>query len=51
MRIPEQIKKLGVNIDLFLQPLTKIHLYSHLETELEPPGNLAYIRFFTAQPC
>lgn len=46
--IPDQIKKLGVNIDLFLQPLTKIHLYSHLEEELEPPGNLEYIRIFTA---
>jgi putative ABC transport system permease protein len=46
--IPEQIKKLVVDIDLSLQPLTRIHLYSYLEQELEPPGNLAYIRIFTA---
>jgi putative ABC transport system permease protein len=46
--IPDQIKKLGVKVDLFLQPLTRIHLYSHLEEELEPPGNLVYIRIFTA---
>jgi len=46
--LPDQIKKLVVDIDLSLQPLTRIHLYSHLEQELEPPGNLAYIRIFTA---
>jgi putative ABC transport system permease protein len=45
-KIPEQIKNLGVKIDLFLQPLPKIHLYSHLEEELESPGNLLYIRIF-----
>lgn len=45
-KIPKQIKNLGIKIDLFLQPLPKIHLYSHLEEELEPPGNLLYIRIF-----
>ena len=46
--VPDQIKNLGVKINLSLQPLTKIHLYSHLEEELEPPGNLVFIRIFTA---
>jgi len=47
-QIPDQIKKIANKINLSLQPLTKIHLYSHLESELEPPGNPVYIRIFTA---
>jgi len=41
--MPEQIKQLDVKIDLYLQPLTSIHLHSHTEGELEPGGNVAYI--------
>jgi putative ABC transport system permease protein len=41
--MPEQIKQLDVKIELFLQPLTSIHLHSHLEGEMEPSGNVAYI--------
>ncbi|MCJ7679493.1 MAG: ABC transporter permease [Candidatus Aminicenantes bacterium] len=46
--MPDQIKQLGVKIKLELQPLTSIHLQSHLEGEMEPPGNIAYIRILTA---
>jgi putative ABC transport system permease protein len=31
-----------------LQPLTKIHLYSHLEDEFETNGNAAYVVIFSA---
>ncbi len=44
---PEQIKKLDIKIDLYLQPLTSIHLHSHTEGELEPGGNVAYIWIMT----
>ena len=44
---PEQIKQLGVGIDLYLQPLTSIHLHSHTEGEMEPGGNVAYIWIMT----
>ena len=46
--MPDQIKQLGVTIKLELQPLASIHLQSHMEGELEPPGNIAYIRILTA---
>jgi putative ABC transport system permease protein len=32
--------------DFFLQPLTKIHLYSNLQSELEPNGDIRYVRVF-----
>lgn len=41
---PPQFAALGAKIDLFFQPLRDIHLHSHLEGELSPPGNPAYIR-------
>ncbi|MDH4197808.1 MAG: ABC transporter permease, partial [Candidatus Aminicenantes bacterium] len=43
-KIPDQIKQLVQELTLSLQPLTRIHLSSHLEGELEPPGNPAFIR-------
>ncbi|MCJ7582510.1 MAG: ABC transporter permease, partial [Candidatus Aminicenantes bacterium] len=44
---PEQIKQMNLKIDLYLQPLTSIHLHSHTEGELEPGGNVAYIWILT----
>ena len=41
---PPQFAALGAKVDLFFQPLRDIHLHSHLEGELSPPGNPAYIR-------
>jgi ABC-type antimicrobial peptide transport system permease subunit len=32
--------------DFFLQPLTKIHLYSNLQFELEPNGDIRHVRIF-----
>jgi putative ABC transport system permease protein len=33
--------------ELFLQPVTKIHMYSHLMREIEPPGNWYYIYIYS----
>lgn len=44
---PEQIKQLDIKIDLYLEPLTSIHLHSHTEGEMEPGGNVAYIWILT----
>lgn len=45
--IPDQFKQLGAKVEVFLQPLRSIHLYSRLEGEMEPPGNPAFIRVLT----
>lgn len=33
--------------ELFLQPVTKIHMFSHLMREVEPPGNWYYIYIYS----
>lgn len=38
--------QLGVTAELFLQPLSSIHLHSNLMGELEPGGNIAMIRIY-----
>ena len=40
----------GLDLGLFLQPLTEIHLHSDLKpnTELEPGGDIRYVRLFGA---
>jgi putative ABC transport system permease protein len=45
--IPDQFRQLGAKVKIFLQPLKNIHLQSHLEGEMEPPGNPAFIRILT----
>jgi putative ABC transport system permease protein len=45
--MPDQFKQLGVEVQIFLQALPEIHLHSHLEAEMEPPGNPAFIRILT----
>ena len=42
----EQHKALGYKIDYFLQPLTDIHLHSHLEWEISPNGDIRYVYLF-----
>ncbi|HOI32002.1 MAG: ABC transporter permease [Bacteroidales bacterium] len=36
------------SITLFLQPLTKIHLHSRLDYEIEPNGNITYVVILSA---
>jgi putative ABC transport system permease protein len=33
--------------ELFLQPVTRIHMYSHLMREIEPPGNWYYLYIYS----
>jgi putative ABC transport system permease protein len=33
--------------DFFLQPVTRIHMYSHFMREIEPPGNWYYIYIYS----
>ncbi len=44
----EQFRKNGNSIDLYLQPLTDIHLHSDLTGDMEPYGNLSYVYIFSA---
>ena len=44
----EEFKKRGNSIGLYLQPLTDIHLHSHLTGELEPGGDISYVYIFSA---
>ncbi len=36
----------GVQLRLFLQPLTDIHLHSHLDFEISPNGDIRYVYLF-----
>ena len=38
----------GYEYSLHIQPLTDIHLYSHLATEAEPNGDITYVYLFSA---
>jgi putative ABC transport system permease protein len=44
----EDFKKAGNKLEYTLQPLTKIHLYSAGQYELEPGGNVQYVYIFSA---
>jgi putative ABC transport system permease protein len=40
-------KKLGTKYDFILQPLTDIHLKSHLQYEIEPNSDIIYVYIFS----
>jgi len=42
------LKAIGGEINFFLQPLTKIHLHSHMENEIGANSDIAYIYIFSA---
>ncbi len=42
----EQLKKKGVKYGFVVQPLTSIHLYSHLDYEIEPNGDAGSVYVF-----
>jgi len=44
----EQMEASGNKVEYFLQPLTDIHLYSHLTAELGVNGNIQYVYLFSA---
>ena len=43
----DQMSEDGSSYEFFLQPLTDIHLYSHLDREIEVNGNITYIYIFS----
>jgi len=45
--VGEQLKSWGSTYHYFLQPLSSIHLHSHIRYETEPPGNPVYITIFS----
>lgn len=46
--IGERDRELGYSHTYFLQQIKDIHLYSHLNEEMEPPGNPLYLMICTA---
>lgn len=40
------LKSIGGSVALFLQPLNRIHLYSHLEGDLGSAGDISYVYLF-----
>ena len=44
----EEFKKAGNKLEYSLQPLSKIHLYSFGQYEIEPGGNILYVYIFSA---
>ncbi len=45
--VGEQLDNWGTVFHYFLQPLSSIHLHSHISYDLEPPGNPVYIMIFS----
>ncbi len=43
----EEFKASGSKLAYYLQPLTSIHLHSHLNSELEPNSDITYIYIFS----
>ncbi|MDE2890863.1 MAG: ABC transporter permease [Gemmatimonadota bacterium] len=41
-----EMEAAGIRLKLFLQPLTDIHLHSHLDFEISPNGDIRYIYLF-----
>ncbi len=42
-----ELEKKGARYKYELQPITDIHLYSHLDAEIEPNSNIAYVYIFS----
>jgi putative ABC transport system permease protein len=45
--VGEQLKKWGNTDHYFLQPISSIHLHSHIRYEAEPSGNPQYVMLFS----
>jgi len=43
----EDLEKRGMRYEYILQPVTDIHLFSNLDAEVEPNGDIAYIYIFS----
>ncbi len=47
-RYMSDLKEMDITFNLFLQALTDIHLYSKLEYEIDPSGDITYVYLFSA---
>ncbi|MCW3986971.1 MAG: ABC transporter permease, partial [Candidatus Bathyarchaeota archaeon] len=45
--VGERLSNRGTTYHYFLQPISSIHLHSHLRYEIEPPGNPVYVYIFS----
>jgi len=45
--VGERLANWGSTYHYFLQPISSIHLHSHLRYEIEPPGNPVYVYIFS----
>jgi putative ABC transport system permease protein len=45
--VEDRLSSRGVTYNYILQPLSRIHLYSHTSYEFEPPGNPIYVYIFS----
>jgi putative ABC transport system permease protein len=45
---PEELAAAGFELNVFMQPITEIHLFSHLENEIEPNARIGTIYIFSA---
>jgi len=45
--VGERLDSRGKTYNYFLQPISSIHLHSHLRYEIEPPGNPVYVYIFS----
>jgi putative ABC transport system permease protein len=43
----ERLKAVGVSLSLYLQPLKRIYLYSNLQSEIAPLGNISNVYLFS----
>ena len=47
----EVLSERGMGVKFFLQPITRIHLYSHLSHEIEPNSDIVHVYIFAALAC
>ena len=47
----EVLSERGMGVRFFLQPITRIHLYSNLSHEIEPNSDIVHVYIFAALAC
>ncbi len=47
----EELATRGMGVRFFLQPIKRIHLYSHLSHEIEPNSDIMHVYIFAALAC
>ena len=47
----EVLAERGMGVRFFLQPIKRVHLYSHLSHEIEPNSDIVHVYIFSALAC